>query len=229
LEETVGEAFELMRQWNGPSPVSRIENVMTPQKLALERIGMHCRQKEGDYLYQAVALAELAGDRYKSQRALCNRVEREHTIVAEPYHTRHQDGCLALQERWAEQKRAGLLDETAALLLQDAKPAHATALAEHERIGLSGTVAIVRNRVVAYSFGYWLMPSTWCVLLEVADRSIPGLAQWLFRETCRTMVAQGAVSINAMDDAGLPGLRDTKRAYHPTAVLDNWVMTGFNA
>lgn len=224
LEETAGEAFELMRQWNGPSPVSRIENVMTPQKLALERIGMRGRPKEGDYLYQVEALAALAGDRYKSQRALCNRVEREQAIVAEPYHERHRDGCLVLQERWAEQKQAGSLGATAVLLLQDAKAAHALAFAEHERIGLSGTVAIVQNRVVAYTFGYWLRPRTWCVLLEVADRSVPGLAQWLFRETCRAAASQGAVSINAMDDAGLPGLREAKLAYHPTAVIDNWVM-----
>ncbi len=227
LEDTVGEAFRLMREWNGPSPVTRIENVTTQQKVALERIGMRCRQKEGDYLYQAEALAVLAGDRYKSQRALCNRVEREQTIVVEPYHNRHRDGCLALQDRWAEQKRAGSIGETAFLLLQDAKRAHALALAEHERIGLSGRVAIARNRIVAYTFGYWMTPRTWCVLLEVADRSIPGLAQWLFRETCRVAIAYGGVFINAMDDAGLAGLRTAKLAYHPASMIDNYVITEF--
>ena len=224
LEDTVGEAFEHMRQWNGPSPVSRIENVMAPHKIVLERIGMRCRPKEGDYLYSAEALAVLAGDRYKSQRALCNRVEREQQIAAESFHERYRDGCVALLERWGQQKEASLLDETALLLLQDATHAHILAFAEHERIGLSGVVAIVRDCVVAYTFGYWLTPHTWCVLLEVADRSIPGLAQWLFRETCRAAASKGAMSINVMDDAGLPGLHAAKQAYHPVLVLENYVI-----
>ena len=229
LAETAGEAFGMMREWNGSSPVSRIENVMTIDKARLEQIGLHCRHKEGDYVYSAAALAALAGDRYKSQRALCNRVEREQTITVEPYHERHRDGCCALRERWVRQKKAGLLDEMGSLLLQDSEKTHELVFAEHERVGLSGTVAMARNRVVAYTFGYWLTPSTWCVLLEVADRSIPGLAQWLFRETCRAAAVQGAVLINAMDDAGLPGLRTAKLAYHPVSIIENGVIAEVGA
>ncbi len=225
LKETVGEAFALMRRWNGSSSASRIENVMTPQKEVVERLGLRCRQKEGDYLYQAGYVAGLAGDRYKSQRALCNRVERERTVIARPYRGQDADGCLALLTRWAEQKRAGFLDEAGALFLEDALSAHALVFAEHERIGLSGTVALLDNKVEAYTFGYWLTPRTWCVLIEVADRSIPGLSQWLFREICRAAVAKGAMFINAMDDAGLPGLRAAKQHYHPIAIIENWIVT----
>jgi len=224
LAETAGEAFGMMREWNGFSPVSRIENVTVSDKAALERIGFRSRPKEGDYLYSAERLALLAGNRYKSQRALCNRVEREQAITGESYHERHRDGCFVLQNRWSQQKEAGGLDATASLLLQDAAAAHALVFDDHERMGLSGTVAIIRGRVVAYTFGYWLTPRTWCVFLEVADRSVPGLAQWLFRDTCRRAVAHGADSINAMDDAGLPGLRAAKRAYHPASIIENYVI-----
>lgn len=229
LDQSVDEAFMLMRQWNGPSPVSRIDNVPGPQKRGLERADLRFQQKGGDYLYQAERLAVLAGDHYKSQRALCNRVERERVIVIEPYRESHQAGCRSLHERWAAQKQGGNLDSMGRLLLEDAKAAHGRVFAEHERMGLSGTVGVVDNRIAAYTFGYWLTPSTWCVLLEVADRSIPGLAQWLFRETCRTAVRQGATYINAMDDAGLAGLREAKSAYRPTAVIDAWALTGFSA
>ncbi|MCS6897927.1 MAG: phosphatidylglycerol lysyltransferase domain-containing protein, partial [Nitrospira sp.] len=225
LEETVDLAFELMRRWNGLSPANRIENVMAPQKSLLERKGLRCRQKEGDYLYRAAPLAMLRGGNYRSQRALCNRVEREYPVRARLYQEKDEPGCLALLSRWVEQKRAGFLDEAASLFLEDAISAHTLALAEYERIGLSGTVAVSKDEtIMAYTFGYWLTPSTWCVLLEVADRSIPGLGQWLFRETCREVVAQGAVFINAMDDAGLPGLRAAKRHYHPTMLVENWIV-----
>ena len=224
LEETVGEAFTMMREWNGPSPVSRIEHVMDAQRIALEQVGLHCRHKEGDYVYSAEAVASLAGDRYKSQRALCNRVEREQAITLEPYHARYGDGCRALLERWARQKESGLRDEVAVLMLQDAPAVHALVFSEYESLGLSGTVAIAQGRVVAYTFGYWLTPQTWCVLLEVADRSIPGSAQWLFRETCRIAASQGAVWINAMDDAGLLSLRAAKQAYHPVSIIQSYVV-----
>lgn len=226
VDQSVAEAFTLMQRWNGPSPVSRIENVIGSRIPVLERAGMRCRRKEGDYLYKAEALAALLGDHYKSQRALCNRVEREQAIVTEPYSERHRAGCLALYERWAAQKRGGNLDPIETLLLQDARAAHGLALAEHGLIGLSGTVVLSQDRIVAYTFGYRVTPQTWCVLLEVADRSITGLGQWLFRETCRAALTRGATFINAMDDAGIPGLRDAKSAYRPVAVIDHWAVTG---
>lgn len=229
LDGAVRDAFRLMQEWNGQSPVSRIENVMGPQKRVLERGGVQFRSKEADYLYHAEALAQLAGDRYKSQRALCNRVERERTMTVEPYRAHHRTGCLALYDLWSSQKRSQKChghDSMGHLLLEDAEGVHHLVLAEPERLGLSGTVALMENRIAAYTFGYWLTPRVWCVLLEIADRSVSGLAQWLFRDTCRTAVNRGATAINAMDDAGLPGLREAKRAYHPTTLIENWVVTG---
>ena len=225
LGQAIEQAFAMMGSWNGPSPVSRIEHVMESQRHRLERGGIQFCRKEGDYLYSVGALAALAGDHYKSQRALCNRAAREQAITGEPYRADDQADCARLYRRWAEQKRQGNLDHMGKLLLEDAEMAHALVFQEHEQIGLSGTVVRVNNDIAAYTFGYWVTPQTWCILLEVADRSIPGLAQWVFRETCRTAMAKGAVSINAMDDAGLPGLRAAKSAYRPSEVLDTWVIT----
>jgi len=226
LDETIAEAFLLMQQWNGCSPVSRIENVAGFKIPEVTLANLQCRRKEGDYLYRAEPLAALSGDPYKSQRALCNRIDRARTATLEQYGDEHRAGCLALHERWVSQKREGALDPVGAMLLQDAAAAHVHALAEHAQLGLNGTVVMMRDTVVAYTFGYWLTPETWCILLEVADRSIPGLAQWLFRETCRTAIDQGAIYINTMDDAGLLGLRNAKLAYHPASVVENWVITG---
>jgi uncharacterized protein len=225
LDQAVDQAFTLMRRWNGPSPVSRIESVMDSQKSSMKTEGIQFRPKDGDYVYSAAALAALAGDPYKSHRALCNRAAREHVIVSEPYRASDQADCERLYRRWAAQKRQDDPDQLGELLLEDAEQAHRLVFQEHERMEVSGTVTRVNAEIAAYTFGYWLTSQTWCVLLEVADRSIPGLAQWVFRETCRTALAQGAVSINAMDDAGLPGLRAAKMAYHPTTVVTTWIAT----
>jgi hypothetical protein len=225
LNSAVDHAFALMHQWNGDSPVSRVEHVMNAQRESFAEDEYQFLKAEGDYVYSAGALAALAGDHYKSQRALCNRVERKHRVEREPYRAEHQRDCMELHRRWASQKRGGILDVMGKFLLEDAESAHARVLKESAQIGVSGTVIRVGHDIAAYTFGYWLTPRTWCILLEVADRSIAGLAQWLFRDTCRIAVAQGAVSINAMEDAGLPGLRATKSAYRPTAILDAWTIT----
>jgi uncharacterized protein len=224
LARTVTTAFAWMHQWNRGSPVSRIEHVMTRQKHELEQAGFPCTAGDGDYLYEAPFLAALAGDRYKPQRALCNRVERDQRVVIEPYGPRDRAACGALYARWASQKHHGLLDALGRMLLEDAEAAHDLVCAQCERFGLRGAVARVEGEVAGYTFGYWLTPQTWCVLLEVADRTIPGLAQFLFRETCRAAADHGAGYVNAMDDAGLAGLRQAKLAYRPTMVIENWAV-----
>jgi hypothetical protein len=88
---------------------------------------------------------------------------------------------------------------------------------------LAGTVLRLEGRIRAYTFGYWLNERTWCVLLEVADRTISGLAQYLFRDTCRRAWSQGAEFINTMDDAGLAGLRRSKQAYRPLMEIQNFI------
>jgi len=226
LARSVADAFSLMEQWNGHSPVSRIESVMEKQKRELSRAGYRFASTGGDYLYGARALAALMGDGYKSQRALCNRLEREQSVVVRPYRASDEAGCRSLYERWAAQKRAGQLDSLGRLCLDDSHSPHMTVFARHETFALSGTVVVIGDAIAAYTFGYWLTPQTFCVLLEVADRSIPGLAQYLFREICRTAVAQGAQYINAMDDGGLASLRDAKQAYRPMKVIGSWIITG---
>lgn len=225
LDGAFEQAFTFMHQWNGDSPVSRIEHVLNAQRALLTAERYQFRSADGDYLYSASALAALAGDSYKSQRALCNRVEREHRVEREPYRREHQQDCMDLQRRWADQKRGGNLDVIERFLLEDAEVAHACVFEECASIGVSGTVIRIDETIAAYTFGYWLTPHTWCILLEVADRSIPGLGQWVFRDTCRVAFAQGAASINAMEDVGLPGLRATKLAYRPTTILNTWTIT----
>ena len=188
-----------------------------------ERLGYRLAPKEPDYLYRAADLAVLAGDRYKSQRALCNRFEREQSFEVDTYQVGDRQDCRALFATWSRQKQAEGLESFSAMLLADAQSAHEIIWSQASALQVIGTVVRTHGRLCGYTFGYWLTDRTLCVLLEVADRTLPGLAQYLFRETCRTALAAGAEYINAMDDAGLPGLRLSKQAYHPTMLIPNFV------
>ena len=223
IDEPLAEAFQVMRRWNRGRTVSRIENV--PASLAgdLRAKGYSVTPKHPDYLYRAADLAALAGDRYKSQRAMCNRAERIGTLTAEPYSLRDRKACRALFHEWERQKRTEGLDEYAALLIEDALPAHEVAWSLDSVLRLDGSVLRIDGQVRAYTFGYWLNEKTWCVLLEVADRTIPGLAQYLFRQTSRKALSDGAEFVNTMDDSGLVGLRLSKEAYHPFMKIHNFI------
>ena len=184
--------------------------------------------KEGDFLYRAADLATLAGDRYKSQRALCNRVERMGNVAVAPFEMRDRRECRTLLASWQRQKRAGDLDAFGRYLLDDATAVHEVMWAHASELDLTGRVLRIEGRIRGYTFGYWLTERTYCVLLEVTDRSIPGSAQYLFRESCRRALERGAEFINTMDDAGLPGLRASKRAYHPLREISSFVLTEGN-
>ena len=223
IDAPLSDAMGLLRRWNGDSPVSRVENVPSQLVPELERLGYRLTPKEPDYLYHATDLAALAGDRYKSQRALCNRFEREQSFEMDSYQVSDRQDCRALLGDWSRQKQAEGLEAFGVMLLADAAPAHEVIWSQASALRVTGRVVRTHGRLCAYTFGYWLTSATFCVLLEVTDRTLPGLAQYLFRETCRTAVAEGAEYINAMDDAGLPGLRASKQAYHPAMLIPNFV------
>ncbi len=225
IDGPLAEAFRLMRSWNGTSPVTRVENVSAAAASRARAHGYRVTPKESDYLYRASELAALTGDRYKSQRALCNKVERMGEAVVEPYRLRDRPGCRALLSDWQRQKREGGLDPFGRLLLEDAPSAHEVIWTHADELCLSGLVVRFAGRIRAYTFGFWLDKATWAVLVEIADRTVPGLAQYLFRETCRRAVNQGAEFINTMDDAGLKGLRSSKQAYRPIDTIENYVVS----
>lgn len=225
LAPALAACFGIMRARNGGSAVSRVENV--PEELVeeLQALGYRVKSKDPDYLYRAADLAALAGDPYKSQRAACNRFEREQRHAFEPFRDSDREACLELCQEWIAQKQATGEDAVARQMLADSETAHRIALDHWQTLGLAGHVVRVDGRIRAYTFGYERSPSVFCVLLEVADRSIPGLAAWIFRERCRLSAAAGHAFINTMDDSGLPLLARSKRAYHPARLVASAIVS----
>jgi len=223
FSEALKQAFAFMRASNKGSAVTRVEHVSEEQKPFFETLGYRVTPKDPDYLYRARDLARLAGDRYKSQRAACNRFVREHRYRYSPYQEDDRDACLALFHDWARQKVQAGVDSTARQMLADAESAHREALTHHQALGAVGRVVRVAGHIRAYTVGYQRTPSVFCVLLEVTDRGIPGLAEFIFRECCREAVERGYEFVNTMDDSGLPHLARSKQAYHPVRLVPSYI------
>ena len=168
-----------MRIRNRGSAVSRIENVPAEYHDEIAALGYRLAPIGADYIYRVDDLISLSGDRYKSQRAACNRFEREHDDTAcDPYRAEDRDTCLTMYRLWQEQKERAGLNEWERLVLNDSSAAHDAVLSEQQSIGLLGLTVKIAGTIRAYTFGMWLKPDVFCIVLEVADRTVPGLAQY---------------------------------------------------
>ena len=97
-------------------------------------------------------------------------------------------------------------------MLDDSFYAHKQGLLASDQLGLLGLVVRIDSRLCAYTLGYTLSPSTFCVLFEVANLDYKGLAQFIFHQLC---VQRHEKWINVMGDSGFSHLRLVKKSYRP--------------
>jgi hypothetical protein len=177
-----------------------------------------CRPQGEEYLYDRRALAELRGDRYKSQRWNCNQAASRFRPQYEPYRPDDLAACLRLYAAWRRLKeRREPADEYAAALMADSFYAHWQALAHVRAWELTVRVVRVDGKIRAYAVGAPLDGNVMIVFHEVADPRCPGLGPWLFREWCREFTDYA--TINAMDDSDLSSLRAAKARYRPMRMV----------
>ena len=216
--------FSWMNRRNGRSPVTRIESVPATWKAELEAWGYRVVPKEPEYLYRASDLVDLRGDAYKSQRTSYNQFCRVYQPTTTPYQPTDAPDCAALYQEWQGRKSRQAQDESARYCLEDSRSFHMGLLADAESLGLAGHVVRVDGRIRAYTFGGALSQEVWCVLAEITDRSMPGLAEYVFRESVRSAQAHGYRFINTMDAFGLPSLTRSKQAYHPVHQVRTYIV-----
>ncbi len=206
-------AFELMGKINGDSEMTRVENI--PRSLLDEYsgLGLKISEKPPDYLYDREALVVLQGDRYKGKRSAYNYFTKHSSYSLEVLGEDQTEECLSLYRAWQATRRVRSDDPFYHDLLEDGFVMHRRAFAFWEILGLQGLLVRIGGQVRGYTFGIPLGSALFCILGEVVDREIKGLAQFIFREFCRDL--EGYALINTMDDSGLDGLRRLKESYHP--------------
>lgn len=186
----------------------------------------YAREPQGrEYLYRREALASMAGGRLKRRRNEAERFGRERAWAAEPYGPRVREECLALLGRWLAQKTGALPAGDAArkVALEAEAARRILALEDPDLRGLAvrvdGAVAAftLAARVGAPAHGEA------AVLVEKADRSIPGLSTFIFRLAARDLLA-GFETVNAGEDWDIPGLAASKRAFAPAAIRRTFVV-----
>ena len=220
-QKVIRQAYAFTLEANRAKQIARIENVPAHFIPFFRGMDFHAVQKETEYLYETAALIQLKGDRYKSKRAAYNHLIRNHpTAQLQPYQPTHLGDCLALYESWRQERWEQSHDDIYRAMLEDSWHSHRTGLMNHEELGLIGRVVFIDGVLKGYTFGYPLNNEIFCVLFEVTDLGIKGLAQFLFRAFCQEQAAYQW--INTMDDSGLENLKRVKLSYRPAKQLSSY-------
>ena len=220
-QKVIRQAYAFTLEANRARQIARIENVPAEAISFCREMGFHAVEKETEYLYDTRDLIQLKGDRYKSKRAAYNVFSRNHpTAQLRPYRPDYLPDCLALYESWREERCRQYHDDLYRAMLDDSGHSHRTGLMNQEALGLVGKVIFIDGVLSGYTFGYPLNSEIFCVLFEVTDLGIKGLAQFLFRQFCQEQAAYRW--INTMDDSGLENLKRVKLSYRPIKQLSSY-------
>ena len=218
----VNRAHQFMLDANRNPHIVRVENVPQEMTAFFEKNGFCVRLKETEYLYETAALAELRGNRYKQQRHAYNAFVIAHpSAKLRPYCPNDRDECLALYDRWRDQRSRKYDDPLYNAMLDDSQSAHRIGVSDAEVLGLVGRVVRINGEIKGYTFGYPLNADTFCILFEITDLGITGLAQFIYSEFCKELMGTYKW-VNAMDDSGLENLKRVKRSYHPCELIPSY-------
>lgn len=221
--QAIKEAFRVMDNLNKNKDISRIENVQQKDVEPYCFRGYLCREKYPDYLYLRNDLAYLAGNKFKSQRAAYNYFTKHSDFDARSFRLTDQEACLSLFNSWIEERKGQNTDDVYCGMLEDNRKLIQETLVNYKQLSLKGIVVRLDNKIKGFSFGYKLNHNTFCILYEVTDLSVKGLAQFIFRQFCQEL--KDYQYINIMDDSGLENLRKVKLAYRPTRLIPAYIVT----
>ena len=215
-------AYQFMLASNPNPHIARIENVPQEMIASFEKHGFRATLKETEYLYETAALSELRGSRFKSKRNAYNAfIECYPSVEFSTYCSADSDACFALYDAWHTARAAKCEDAVYCAMLEDSRLAHRIAITHAERLGLLGRIVRIDEEIRGYTFGYPLNADIFCVIFEITDLRIKGLAQFIYREFCKEL-GNTYRWINAMDDSGLENLKRVKRSYHPVELLPSY-------
>ncbi len=220
-QKVVHQVYGFTLEANRSKLIARIENVPPCLISFFQEMGFRAVQKETEYLYETDALIQLKGNRYKGKRAAYNILIRNYPDAQlQTYQPSHLADCLVLYELWQRERGAQSPDDFYQAMLEDSRYSHRIGLMNYAELGLVGRVVFIDGLLKGYTFGYPLNSDIFCILLEVTDLRIKGLAQFLFRSFCREQAAYKW--INTMDDSGLENLKRVKLSYRPAKQLSSY-------
>jgi len=219
--QNIEEAFRIMDRFNRNREISRIENVEEGDVVFYRRMGYQVREKYPEYLCRRTEQAQLSGNRFKSKRATCNYFTKHHDFDYLTFSLKYRQDCIRLYKQWMCMRKSKYADPVYQGMLEDSRNCLELLLDDYRELDFLGRVIKVGGLVKAFTFGFELSQDTFCILYEITDLSIKGLAQFIFRRFCTEL--KNYKYINIMDDSGLDNLKKVKQSYYPAKLIPAYI------
>lgn len=214
-ERAVHAAFERMSRGNKGKGITRIDNVPESFLDSFSRERYKVRERGYEYFYARQDIAQFQGHAFKSKRNAYNHFVKHYTARYRPYESSMLESCMELYKRWSDHKKQTSQDEVYLQMLDENAVVHRRALEHGYKLDLVGRVVEVDGKIVAYTFGYFINPQTFCDLFEVADTHYKGLTSYIFSEFAGDHALTGVEWINVMDDFAMENVAKTKMSFRP--------------
>lgn len=218
----IREVFRIMDKSNHHKDISRIENVEEKDLPFYRDLGYECIYKSADYVCKRTDLVQLKGNKFKSKRACFNYFLKHHQFEYLPFSLRHRDDCLKLYDLWMRERKSNIKDTVYQGMLGDSRICLKILLDSYQDLDFVGRIVKINKKIKAFTLGFQLNPDTFCILYEITDLTVKGLAQFIFRSICSEL--KDYKYINIMDDSGLENLKKVKLSYHPFRLIPNYIV-----
>jgi uncharacterized protein len=217
----INSAFAIMDRYNKNKDLSRIENIEEKEAQFFLDSGYLCKIKSHDYLCLRSSLAGLRGDKFKAKRACFNYFVKHCDFEYLPFSAKDIGGCLGLYSSWVMQRSQQNQDHVYLGMMDDSLNCLKLLLKDCGDLDITARIVKIDDEIKAFTFGYRLNNDTFCILYEITDLTIKGLAQFIFRRFSEEL--KDYKYINIMDDSGLENLKKVKISYHPIRLLPGYI------
>jgi len=215
-KKILNKCFAIMDENNTNKSFSRIENIHLKKRKQYEKLGFIFKGQFPEYVYLRKDIAELKGNKYKSQRAEYNYFKKHYNFKYIPFSLKDTKSCLNLLGKWSKQLKNRNTDSYFHSLLDDSCRVQNFAFEYFRQLGIIGRIIKIRGRVAGYTFGYTLNNQVLCVFFEVCDYKFKGISKYIFSEFCREF--SKFKYVNVLDDSGIESIRKTKLQFKPAFI-----------
>jgi len=219
--EAINEVFNFLKKFNKNNEISRIENIEKKDLPFYENLAYDCKNKSYDYFCQRASLVNLSGNKFKPKRSSINYFIKHYKFEYLPFSLKQKASCLKLYDDWAKQRRSVSKDNVYLGMLEDSRCCLKEMLDNYPGLELIGRIVKINNEIKGLTFGFKLNSNTFCILYEITDLAIKGLAQFIFAQFC--MELKDYKYINIMDDSGLENLKKVKLSYRPIKLIPAYI------
>ena len=173
-----------------------------------------------EYLYDTRRLAGMSGPELSKKRSNLRRFYRScpGELRTEALESARFPDVYAFLDNWLAQN---MEDHDAHALRRERKSIEMQ-LNHFEDFRLRGVVVYIDGKLCGFAYGTPLSDTVFDGLVMKGDRSVCQLGVLLYREMA---LRCGCALLNAEEDLGIPGLRESKLSYHPDRLLKKYVIT----